>query len=229
MQFLVVCRDTEIHGETQSYTENYFFLVRYPLTYPQYNPVPSVWLCVALCNCNIFAYVKAPIGTDIQTAAALLPKRQIGGHSHRNRVRQRNGLDEAAVLSIFRAKKRPDFDPLILHAPIWKLHWPWHPKCRPKPGNWPKRFGRSAYVGVAQNGAGALRGYFDCKPWDCGYPQHPLTQDLLRSPPLSSAAPSANPFGYISPTSGARVQENLGDEIDYILDGGPRAPASKAS
>jgi L-threonylcarbamoyladenylate synthase len=37
------------------------------------------------------------------------------------------------------------------------------------------------------------------------------------------AAPSANPFGYISPTAAAHVEEQLGDKIEYILDGGPCA------
>jgi len=51
-------------------------------------------------------------------------------------------------------------------------------------------------------------------------PNHPLTLELLRSLDFPLAAPSANPFGYISPTSALHVAEQLGDRIPYILDGG---------
>src|SRR5690606_28993505 len=52
-------------------------------------------------------------------------------------------------------------------------------------------------------------------------PAHPLTQQLLEQLPFPLAAPSANPFGYISPTRPEHVNEQLGDRIGYILDGGP--------
>ncbi|MCK5700150.1 MAG: L-threonylcarbamoyladenylate synthase, partial [Cyclobacteriaceae bacterium] len=51
-------------------------------------------------------------------------------------------------------------------------------------------------------------------------PNHPLTLKLLKSIDFPLAAPSANPFGYVSPTSAAHVNEQLGDKIEYILDGG---------
>jgi L-threonylcarbamoyladenylate synthase len=51
-------------------------------------------------------------------------------------------------------------------------------------------------------------------------PNHALTLDLLRSLAFPLAAPSANPFGYISPTNALHVAEQLGDRIPYILDGG---------
>ena len=51
-------------------------------------------------------------------------------------------------------------------------------------------------------------------------PDHDLTLELLRSLDFPLAAPSANPFGYISPTSPQHVAEQLGDRIPYILDGG---------
>ena len=52
-------------------------------------------------------------------------------------------------------------------------------------------------------------------------PRHPLLHELLSSLVFPLVAPSANPFGYVSPTSAAHVQHQLGDKIDYILDGGP--------
>lgn len=51
-------------------------------------------------------------------------------------------------------------------------------------------------------------------------PAHPLTLELLRSIEHPLAAPSANPFGYISPTNARHVAAQLGDKISYILDGG---------
>lgn len=167
--------------------------------------------------------MKAPIGTDIQTAAALLqsgklvaiPTETVYGLAA-------NGLDEAAVLSIFRAKKRPDFDPLILHAPDLETALALASEVPPKARQlaeafWPgpltlvlPKTERVPYVVTSGLQTVGLR-----------VPQHPLTQDLLCLLPFPLAAPSANPFGYISPTTAAHVQENLGDEIDYILDGGP--------
>ncbi|MDZ7845875.1 MAG: Sua5/YciO/YrdC/YwlC family protein [Owenweeksia sp.] len=52
------------------------------------------------------------------------------------------------------------------------------------------------------------------------FPQHPLTRNLLLKVNLPLAAPSANPFGYVSPTTAAHVEEQMGSRIDYILDGG---------
>ncbi len=51
-------------------------------------------------------------------------------------------------------------------------------------------------------------------------PSHPLLRKLLAQSKIPLAAPSANPFGYISPTSANHVQDSLGDKIDYIIDGG---------
>jgi L-threonylcarbamoyladenylate synthase len=51
-------------------------------------------------------------------------------------------------------------------------------------------------------------------------PNHSLTLALLTSIPFPLAAPSANPFGYISPTMPVHVSKQLGLKIPYILDGG---------
>lgn len=51
-------------------------------------------------------------------------------------------------------------------------------------------------------------------------PQHPIAQALIAESGRSLAAPSANRFGRISPTSAQAVAEELGDRIDWILDGG---------
>ena len=51
-------------------------------------------------------------------------------------------------------------------------------------------------------------------------PDHPLTLSLLQQCGFPLAAPSANPFGYISPTTAQHVSAQLGDKIAYVLDGG---------
>ena len=52
-------------------------------------------------------------------------------------------------------------------------------------------------------------------------PSHPLFRRLIRLAGVPLAAPSANPFGYVSPTSAAHVASSLGSRVRHILDGGP--------
>lgn len=133
-----------------------------------------------------------------------------------------NALDENAVVKIFEIKNRPLFNPLIVHtyaleaiaglvapltAPAKALadaFWP-----GPLTLLVPKREGLSDLL-TAGHPSVAIR-----------IPQHPMTLDLLKRLDFPLAAPSANPFGYISPTTSRHVQEQLGDLIPYILDGGP--------
>jgi L-threonylcarbamoyladenylate synthase len=52
-------------------------------------------------------------------------------------------------------------------------------------------------------------------------PSHPLFRRLIRLAGVPLAAPSANPFGYVSPTTAEHVRRGLGARIGHILDGGP--------
>ena len=52
-------------------------------------------------------------------------------------------------------------------------------------------------------------------------PAHPVAQALTREAGVPIAAPSAHPFGYVSPTCAQHVLDGLGDRVDLILDGGP--------
>ena len=131
-----------------------------------------------------------------------------------------NGIDANAVLKIFEAKNRPHFDPLILHTnsidkvknyvndfPAWATQlantfWPGPlTLLLPKKNNVPDL----VTSGLAQV---AIR-----------IPNHALTLQLLSSINFPLAAPSANPFGYVSPTKAAHVAAQLADSVDYILDG----------
>src|SRR4030043_456807 len=51
-------------------------------------------------------------------------------------------------------------------------------------------------------------------------PKHSMTLSLIELAGSPIVGPSANPFGYLSPTTAEHVQDQLGDQIDFILDGG---------
>ena len=126
------------------------------------------------------------------------------------------------VARIFAAKARPHFDPLIVHLAdaqqlprvardIPDLAWRLAREFWPGPLTMvlPKQEGVPDLVTSGLDTV-AVR-----------VPDHPLTTQLLRASGLALAAPSANPFGYLSPTLASHVAEQLGDTIDLILDGGP--------
>lgn len=162
------------------------------------------------------------IGTDISTAKTVLsnnklvaiPTETVYGLAA-------NALDQKAVTSIFEVKNRPSFDPLIVHIgqiedvnryankvpevafQLAKEFWPGPltlilEKSKDIP-----------YIVTSGNETVGLR-----------MPNHPLTLELLRSLDFPLAAPSANPFGYVSPTTAQHVADQLGPHIEYILDGG---------
>ena len=133
-----------------------------------------------------------------------------------------NALNTDAVLTIFRVKNRPTFDPLIVHvdtpAKLSQLVTDFPPAARqladafwPGPLTLllPKRDVISDLV-TAGLPTVAVR-----------IPNHSLTRQLLAELDFPLAAPSANPFGYISPTTARHVADQLGTQIPYILDGGP--------
>ncbi|GAO54371.1 L-threonylcarbamoyladenylate synthase [Novosphingobium sp. MD-1] len=133
--------------------------------------------------------------------------------------------DDAAVAGIYRAKGRPDFNPLIVHVPdavaaralaafddraeaLAAAFWPGAlTMVLPRLPGAPLAMAVSAGLPTV-----ALR---------C--PAHPVMQALLRESGLPLAAPSANRSGAISPTSAAHVRASLGDRVGLILDGGETA------
>ncbi len=171
-----------------------------------------------------------PIGTNIQFAADLLRKGEIVAIPTETVYGlAANAYDEAAVLKIFQAKQRPAFDPLIVHvfsqgqvgelasfADLPKNGPPLQAKALMHafwPGPLTLVLPKSASVpDLVTSGLDtvALR-----------MPAHPMTLELLRALEFPLAAPSANPFGYVSPTTAQHVADQLGDKVPYILDGGP--------
>jgi L-threonylcarbamoyladenylate synthase len=133
-----------------------------------------------------------------------------------------HAFDERAVAQIFEAKGRPTFDPLIVHvadhasAELLVTEWPKAAR-RLAAHFWPgpltlvlpKRAEVPDLV-TAGEPTVAVR-----------VPAHPLALALLRAAGVPIAAPSANLFGRISPTTAAHVEEQLGGVVKWILDGGP--------
>jgi len=130
-----------------------------------------------------------------------------------------NALNEDAILSIFKAKNRPHFDPLIVHVssmdevnkyaylpqklePLAKAIWPGPLTLLLKK--------KSIIPDLVTAGSDlvAMR-----------IPKHPTSLQLLSLLDFPLVAPSANPFGYVSPTNPSHVAKNL-PSVDYILDGG---------
>src|SRR5688572_8159758 len=129
---------------------------------------------------------------------------------------------EAAVAEIFRAKGRPDFNPLIVHVASLAMareladlderaeqlaarYWP----------------GPLTMVLPVRAGAPVVRAVTAGLPTVAlRMPDHSALQRLLAELSLPLAAPSANRSGAISPTAPAHVAGSLGDAVDAILDGG---------
>lgn len=127
----------------------------------------------------------------------------------------------SAVQRIFAAKQRPADHPLIVHiaaaaeltawcvdvpASAWKLataFWP---------GPLTMVLRRAAQVLDVVTGGQDTVGL--------RVPAHPLALELLRVFGGAIAAPSANRFGHVSPTTAAHVRAELGGDVDMILDGG---------
>ncbi|MES2692462.1 MAG: L-threonylcarbamoyladenylate synthase [Verrucomicrobiota bacterium] len=131
-----------------------------------------------------------------------------------------DALNPAACRKIFKAKGRPTNDPLIVHVhSLDQLH----ELCVPN----------AAALGLARKfWPGPLTLILPKLPIVSDLvtagkdsvavrmPSHPVFRRLLKLAGRPLAAPSANPFGYISPTTAAHVADNLGKKIAYILDGG---------
>jgi L-threonylcarbamoyladenylate synthase len=133
-----------------------------------------------------------------------------------------DALNPDAVAKVFEAKQRPTFDPLIVHLTdqsmvetvakvipplayrLMDAFWP-----GPLTLIVPKQPSVHDLV-TAGLPTAAVR-----------MPDHPVAQALIREARTPIAAPSANPFGYVSPTTAQHVRDGLGDRVELILDGGP--------
>lgn len=164
----------------------------------------------------------AEIGKDIRKAADLLEKGEVVGIPTETVYGLAgNALNASAVEKIFKVKNRPKFNPLILHVDsiekmlkyvkevpavsevLMYAFWPGPlTLLLPKAATIPDSI-TAGHPNVAVR-----------------IPSHSITRALLSQLDFPVAAPSANPFGYISPTSSAHVEKQIGWKIPYILEGG---------
>ncbi len=133
-----------------------------------------------------------------------------------------NAFDAAAVGRIFAAKRRPAWDPVIVHIAdfaildglvaevpdaarkLMRTFWP---------GPLTLLLPRTSAVPDAVTAGRPLMGV--------RMPAHPVALELIRRAGVPVAAPSANTFGHISPTTADHVLDDLDGRIDAVLDAGP--------
>jgi len=133
-----------------------------------------------------------------------------------------NAFDAQAVAGIFELKGRPRFDPLIVHVAepddVEKISTPLPPVAKQLVEKfWPgplslvvKKLSCIPDIVTAGLPNVAIR---------C--PVHNIARRLIRAAGVPIAAPSANRFGMVSPTTKAHVADQFGNQLPWILDGGP--------
>jgi L-threonylcarbamoyladenylate synthase len=166
--------------------------------------------------------MSCPIGTDVDYAAGLLargglvafPTETVYGLGA-------DALDARAVARIFEAKGRPRFDPLIVH--VADLAWLERLFCS-VPENARRLIDRfwPGPLTLVLPKTDLVPDLVTAGLPTVGVrmPAHPVALNLLRRAGTPVAAPSANLFGQVSPTTARHVADQLGSQIDYILDGG---------
>jgi L-threonylcarbamoyladenylate synthase len=163
------------------------------------------------------------IGTDVKHAAAILRDGGLVAFATETVYGLgADALNPQAVARVFEVKQRPNFDPLIVHvadiAQLGSLVKQMTPVGEQLAAAfWP---GPLTLVLEKENIVPDLV-TAGLPTVAVRIPAHSLALELLRTANIPVAAPSANPFGRISPTTAAHVAEQLGEQIDYILDGGP--------
>jgi len=132
-----------------------------------------------------------------------------------------NALDPAAIEKIYLAKGRPATSPLIVHVDSIEM-------ARALVREWPERADRLSRVfwpgpltlvlPKSPHVPDRLTAGLDTV--GVRMPNHPIALALIRAAGLPVAAPSANRFGEISPTTAQHVRDALGDRVAMVLDGG---------
>lgn len=133
-----------------------------------------------------------------------------------------NALDADAVQRIFKAKGRPWASPLIVHVADERM-------ARSIAAEWPPVAAKLAAkywpgpLTFVLRKAAVIPDIVTAGLATVGIriPKHPLALELIRRAGVPIAAPSANPFMGISPTTAKHVRTGLGEHVDFILDGGP--------
>lgn len=133
-----------------------------------------------------------------------------------------NALDAAAVRKIYELKRRPATSPLIVHVVSIE-------QARDLAAEWPEeaeRLAREYWPGpltlvVPKKSLIPDEVTAGLRTVGLRMPRHPVALELLREAGVPIAAPSANRFTQLSPTTAEHVREAFGDEVPFLLDGGP--------
>lgn len=164
-----------------------------------------------------------PEPEDIRSAAAILRRGGLLGIPTETVYGLgANALDEEAVAHIFRAKGRPQDNPLILHVP--EVSW-LERYCRDIPAaayELAERFWPGPLTMILpRRDIVPLRTTGGLETVGVRCPDHPVTLEIIRQAGVPVAAPSGNTSGRPSPTSAAHMLEDMDGKIDGIMDGGP--------
>jgi L-threonylcarbamoyladenylate synthase len=166
---------------------------------------------------------KTPTSAEIDHAARLLRAgRLVAFPTETVYGLGANALDAEAVARIFAVKGRPSTSPVIVHVASIEM-------AQTLAAAWPETAERLA----AKFWPGPLTLVLAKRPAipdivtaglptvGLRMPAHPVALALIRAAGVPLAAPSANRFSQLSPTTAEHVRRSLGDDVDYILDGGP--------
>jgi L-threonylcarbamoyladenylate synthase len=133
-----------------------------------------------------------------------------------------NASSEAALRKLYAVKRRPPEHPVIVHFASAEQAFAWAREvpeaarrlaARFWPGPLTLILKRATQAGDLVTGGQDTVGL--------RVPAHPVAQQLLREFGEPIAAPSANRFGRVSPTRAEHVREDLGSDVDLVLEGGP--------
>jgi L-threonylcarbamoyladenylate synthase len=170
-----------------------------------------------------YRLVETKISSSIEEAADLLNRGQLVAIPTETVYGlAANALDKIGVVEIFNAKQRPSFDPLIVHignkldVNRYASHIPIN-ALKLMDNFWPGPL----TVVLPKQGCIPDEVTSGLDTVAIRMPNHSLTLQLLNQLDFPLAAPSANPFGYISPTTSQHVFDQLQNRIPMILDGGP--------
>lgn len=127
-----------------------------------------------------------------------------------------------AVARLYAAKRRPPDHPVIVHFADAKSAFAWARQVPEDARKLAQRFWPGPLTLILRRSPQA--GDFVTGGQDTvglRVPSHPVAQALLKAFGGGVAAPSANPFGRLSPTTAAHVRQDLGNAVELVLDGGP--------
>jgi L-threonylcarbamoyladenylate synthase len=133
-----------------------------------------------------------------------------------------NALDPAAVDRLYEAKGRPPTSPLIVHVSSIEM-------ARDLTREWPEAASKLAQrfwpgpltLVLPRSDRVPDRVTAGLDTVGIRMPNHVIALDLIREAGVPIAAPSANRFSELSPTTAAHVSKSLGDRVAMVLDGGP--------